>query len=152
MEDPMRKIPRKPEQVGRALTPREQMEFAPVDVVEIRARFGQTQEGFANMLGISVDTLRNWERGRRFPVGPSRALLRIANADPEMVAHVLTRRRQEWDSSELVDVRARIAEWHRQRDEARLQQEEDRLEAAARLESETPEPRYRFRMTLDSDD
>ena len=46
IEDPLRKEKRKPGQVGRRLTPREQNEFAPIDVVEIRWRFDQTQAEF----------------------------------------------------------------------------------------------------------
>ena len=45
------------------------------DVVQIRARFGFSQEAFASAMGISVYTLRGWEQGRRRPQGPSIALL-----------------------------------------------------------------------------
>jgi putative transcriptional regulator len=48
------------------------------------------------MIGISVETLRNWEQGRRSPHGPSRALLRVAAANPNAVAAVLLRHRREW--------------------------------------------------------
>jgi putative transcriptional regulator len=48
------------------------------------------------MMGISRETLRNWERGRRFPQGPARALLRIAAADPDVVAAVLVLNRVPW--------------------------------------------------------
>jgi putative transcriptional regulator len=65
------------------------MEFSPADVRAIRDSFEQTQQQFARMLGISVSTLRNWEQGKRFPLGPARALLRIAAADPDAIARVL---------------------------------------------------------------
>ena len=68
---------------------RDRREFEPVDVRRIRRLFNQTRGQFADMIGISKETLRNWERGRRYPVGPSRALLRIAAADPDVVAAVL---------------------------------------------------------------
>ena len=71
-------------------------EFEPVDVREIRRQFHQTRPQFAEMIGISPETLRNWERGRRNPRGPSRALLRIAAADPDVVAAVLVRNRVTW--------------------------------------------------------
>jgi putative transcriptional regulator len=71
-------------------------EFDPVDVREIRALFHQTRHQFAEMIGISSETLRNWERGRRRPLGPSRALLRIAKADPDVVAAVLLLNRAPW--------------------------------------------------------
>jgi DNA-binding transcriptional regulator YiaG len=68
------------------LRARDRQEFYPIDVRRIRRKFGQTRVQFAEMIGISRETLRNWERGRRWPQGPARALLRIANADPDVVA------------------------------------------------------------------
>jgi DNA-binding transcriptional regulator YiaG len=68
---------------------RDRVEFWPVDVRDIRAKFNQTRGQFAEMIGISKETLRNWERARRWPQGPARALLRIAAADPDVVAAVL---------------------------------------------------------------
>jgi putative transcriptional regulator len=64
-------------------------EFTAVDVKVIRRRLGKSQSEFACMIGVSVATLRNWEQGRRRPEGPARALLRVAAANPEMVAAVL---------------------------------------------------------------
>jgi len=52
---------------------------------EIRAKFHLTQVEFANMLNISVATLRNWEQGRRRPEGPARVLLNVANSNPEVL-------------------------------------------------------------------
>jgi len=75
---------------------RDRVEFYPVDVRDIRKKFGQTRGQFANMIGISRETLRNWERGRRCPTGPARALLRIAAADPDKVAAVLVRGAVRW--------------------------------------------------------
>jgi DNA-binding transcriptional regulator YiaG len=75
---------------------RDRREFEPVDVREIRRLFAQTRGQFADMLGISRETLRNWERGRRWPVGPARALLRIAASDPDVVAAVLLSWRAPW--------------------------------------------------------
>ena len=39
------------------------------------------------MLGISLDTLQNWEQLRREPHGPAKVLLRIAATHPEAVLH-----------------------------------------------------------------
>ncbi len=64
-------------------------EFAPVDVKAIRLRLGKSQSEFAQMIGVSVSTLQNWEQGRRRPEGPARALLRVAAANPEVVAAAL---------------------------------------------------------------
>ena len=44
-----------------------------------------TQAQFAQALGISVHTLRNWEQDRRTPEGPALALLRIAARHPGIV-------------------------------------------------------------------
>ena len=65
----------------------------PVDISNIRGQFKMTRRQFAAMMGISKETLRNWERGRRVPQGPGRALLRIAAANPDVVAAVLVRER-----------------------------------------------------------
>ena len=55
------------------------------DVVALRKFVGLTQEQFAEALGISVHTLRNWEQGRRSPEGPALALLRIAARHPRVL-------------------------------------------------------------------
>ncbi len=68
---------------------RAKVEFTPIDVQHIRAKFLATQKEFAHLIGISRETLRNWEKGRRRPHGPSRALLRAINADPVALARAL---------------------------------------------------------------
>ena len=55
------------------------------DVVALRRFVGLTQEQFAQSLGISVHTLRNWEQGRRYPEGPALALLRVAARHPRVL-------------------------------------------------------------------
>jgi len=52
------------------------------DIVALRNFTGLTQQQFADALGISVHTLRNWEQGRRAPEGPALALLRIEARHP----------------------------------------------------------------------
>lgn len=75
---------------------KDRIEFYPIDVREIRKKFGLNRRQFSEMIGISQETLRNWERGRRWPLGPSRALLRICAADPDVVAAVFVRYRASW--------------------------------------------------------
>ncbi len=58
------------------------------DVAALRARFQLSQAKFAALLGISVDTLQNWEQRRRQPEGPARVLLRVAAAHPEVLLSV----------------------------------------------------------------
>lgn len=49
----------------------------------VRETLNQTQEGFAELLGVTVKTVRNWEQGRRVPRGPGLSLLRLAARHPE---------------------------------------------------------------------
>lgn len=55
------------------------------DVSALRRFVGLTQAQFAQAMGISVHTLRNWEQGRRHPDGPAIALLRIAARHPRII-------------------------------------------------------------------
>ena len=55
------------------------------DVPEIRRHIGLSQEKFAQLLGVSVATLRNWEQGRRKPDGAARVLLCVAAKHPQIV-------------------------------------------------------------------
>ena len=59
------------------------------DVQKIRGSYNMTQNDFATMLGVSVDTLQNWEQGRRTPQGPARVLLQIAAKHPDVVWDVV---------------------------------------------------------------
>ena len=45
--------------------------FSSVDVKNIRKAVGMSQTEFTSAFGISVSTLRHWERGDRVPKGPS---------------------------------------------------------------------------------
>lgn len=57
----------------------------PGDVAALRRFVRLTQEQFAEALGISVHTLRNWEQDRVTPDGPGLALLRIAARHPRII-------------------------------------------------------------------
>ena len=57
----------------------------------VRSRVGMTQRDFSDRIGISVDTLRNWEQGRRYPTGTARALLRIIDKAPDVAVAALRR-------------------------------------------------------------
>ena len=73
---------------GRAKPPRATEDE--VDVREVRALTGLSQAKFAELLGIELATLRNWEQGRRSPTGPARALLRAIRSNPVEVVKALT--------------------------------------------------------------
>ena len=54
------------------------------DVAPIRHKLGLSQESFADLMGVKVGTLRNWEQHRREPQGSARSLLLIAKKMPEV--------------------------------------------------------------------
>ena len=64
-------------------------EIRPIDIRAIRQKLGRSQSEFALMIGVSVSTLQNWEQGRRRPVGPAQALLKVAASNPRIVAQAL---------------------------------------------------------------
>lgn len=51
---------------------------------KVRARTKLSQAKFAKGIGVPVETVRNWEQGKRVPRGPARALLRIIGNAPEI--------------------------------------------------------------------
>jgi putative transcriptional regulator len=55
----------------------------------VRRRIGLSQVAFARRIGVPVDTVRNWEQGKRAPQGPARALLRIIDRAPEAALSAL---------------------------------------------------------------
>jgi putative transcriptional regulator len=55
------------------------------DIAALRQFVRLTQTQFAQAMGISVHTLRNWEQDRRKPEGPALALLRIAARHPRIL-------------------------------------------------------------------
>lgn len=57
----------------------------PLEVARVRAQLGLSQSKFAALLGISANTLKNWEQGRRQPTGAARVLLKVAARHPKIV-------------------------------------------------------------------
>ena len=57
-------------------------------VSSIRERTGLSQPRFAQLLGVSVRTLQEWEQGRREPSGAARTLLLIAAKNPRVLIDV----------------------------------------------------------------
>ena len=55
----------------------------------VRGRTGLTQTAFAAQIGVPVETVRNWEQGKRSPRGPARALLKVIDNAPEAAFAVL---------------------------------------------------------------
>ena len=58
-------------------------------VVEARQKVGLSQSRFAELLGVSVRTLQDWEQGRRNPSRAAKSLIQIANLRPEVLREVL---------------------------------------------------------------
>lgn len=54
-------------------------------VAEVRARHGLSQREFAQLLGIDIDTLQNWEQGRNRPDGAALNLVMAFDKAPELI-------------------------------------------------------------------
>ena len=50
---------------------------------------GLSQARFAAVYGFTIDSIRNWEQGRRQPNVAARALLTVISNDPEAVERAL---------------------------------------------------------------
>jgi len=57
----------------------------------IRERTSLSQAEFAQLIGVSVKTLQNWEQDRRRPTGPAAALLSIIEHDPALAVKAIHR-------------------------------------------------------------
>jgi putative transcriptional regulator len=57
-------------------------------VTNIREKTGLSQARFAQLLGVSVRTLQDWEQGRRAPSGAAKTLLMIAEKNPRALLEV----------------------------------------------------------------
>lgn len=49
----------------------------------VRRRLGFSQTEFAERIDVSLDTIRNWEQGKRTPTGAAKALLKVLDKAPE---------------------------------------------------------------------
>ena len=50
----------------------------PMDIKSIRQKWRVSQTEFAQLIGVSPATLKNWEQGRTVPDGAARILLKVA--------------------------------------------------------------------------
>ena len=57
-------------------------------VTSVREKTGLSQARFAQLLGVSVRTLQDWEQGRRAPSGAAKTLLMIAEKNPRALLEV----------------------------------------------------------------
>jgi putative transcriptional regulator len=58
------------------------------DIASIREKTGLSQARFAQLLGVSVRTLQDWEQGRRAPSGAAKTLLMVADRNPRALLEV----------------------------------------------------------------
>ena len=85
--------PSPPEADPRILAPSIQPERPPqVDAGyarRIRSQTRLTQAEFAARIGVPIETVRNWEQGKRSPRGSARALLKVIDNAPDTAFAIL---------------------------------------------------------------
>jgi putative transcriptional regulator len=62
---------------------------SPEQIRALRKKLALTQVRFARRFGFTLDTVQQYEQGRRRPSGPASTLLRVIEADPEAVVRAL---------------------------------------------------------------
>jgi DNA-binding transcriptional regulator YiaG len=60
------------------------------DIAAMRARRGLSQREYADLLGLDVRTLQNWEQGRNRPDPAAISLMRVFDRAPDAVGEALT--------------------------------------------------------------
>lgn len=71
------------------LAPGRTTEMQAPDAKAIRTKVGLSQIEFAQLIGVKVATLRNWEQHRRTPTGAAAALLTIVDKEPDAALRAL---------------------------------------------------------------
>jgi putative transcriptional regulator len=69
--------------------PSRRFSVAASGVRAIREQTKLSQADFAELIGVSVKTLQNWEQDRRRPTGPAAALLRIIAREPRFAVEAI---------------------------------------------------------------
>ena len=54
-----------------------------VQLRQLRRALGLSQAELASRIQVSLDTIRNWEQGKRSPTGAAKALLKVLDKAPE---------------------------------------------------------------------
>ena len=57
--------------------------------IAARRNTGLSQTQFAELLGVSVRTVQEWEQGRRRPSGAARTLFKVAERHPEVLRELV---------------------------------------------------------------
>lgn len=58
-------------------------------IIAARQKSGLSQSQFAELMGVSLRTLQEWEQGRRNPSGAAKTLLRVAESHPEVLRELV---------------------------------------------------------------
>jgi len=56
----------------------------------VRKRLGLSQSEFSHRIDVSLDTIRNWEQGKRRPTGAAKALLKVLDKAPDAALAALS--------------------------------------------------------------
>lgn len=67
----------------KAVDEAEAMQDAAKFARRVRKRLGLSQAEFSQRIDVSLDTIRNWEQGKRCPTGAAKALLKVLDKAPE---------------------------------------------------------------------
>ena len=59
-------------------------------IVRAREKSGLSQAKFAELLGVSVRTLQDWEQGRREPNAAAKTLIKVAELHPSVLRKIAT--------------------------------------------------------------
>jgi len=64
--------------------------YTPEQLLAISARqsINLSQREFAQLLNVSIDSVQDWEQGRRSPRGAAKTLLRVAKSHPEVLEKI----------------------------------------------------------------
>ena len=64
--------------------------YTPEQLLAISARqsVNLTQKEFARLLNVSIDSVQDWEQGRRSPRGAAITLLLVAQSYPEVLGQI----------------------------------------------------------------
>ena len=64
--------------------------YTPEQLLAISARqsVNLSQKEFAQLLNVSIDSVQDWEQGRRSPRGAAKTLLRVAQSHPEVLEKI----------------------------------------------------------------
>lgn len=55
----------------------------------VRRRLSLSQVEFSERIDVPLDTIRNWEQGKRCPTGAAKALLKVLDRAPELALMAL---------------------------------------------------------------